>query len=87
MSDELAAEGLAREVVNRIQGLRREQDLDVVDRITVRVGSASPALRSAIESHTNMISGEVLADAIVFTDDAAGTEIEIEGETLRVSIG
>ncbi len=87
VSDELAAEGLAREVVNRIQGLRREQDLDVVDRITVRVGSASPALRSAIESHTNMISGEVLADAIVFTDDAAGTEIEIEGETLRVSIG
>lgn len=64
LDDDLVAEGLAREVINRIQGLRRDLELDVTDRVTVEYATDSTALTEAIERHIDLIAGEVLADDV-----------------------
>lgn len=63
LTPELVVEGLAREVVNRIQTARKEADLDYADRIRVRY-RADEALAEAIETHRDWIAGETLAVAL-----------------------
>ncbi len=69
ITPELEAEGLAREVVNRIQTARKEADLDYADRIRVRY-RAGAELEAAIEAHRGWIAGETLAVEL----EAAGAE-------------
>ncbi len=57
---ELAAEGLARDVVRAVQQARREAGLEVSDRISLAVGG-SPAVRAAVDRHRELISAETLA--------------------------
>ncbi len=60
LDDELISEGLAREVVNRIQTARKQADLDYADRIALRF-RASERLDEAIRSHRDWISSETLS--------------------------
>ncbi len=60
LTDELVAEGWAREVVNRIQTARKDEDLDYADRIRVRY-AADEKLTRAVETHRDRIAGETLA--------------------------
>ncbi len=59
----LRREGLAREVVNRVQRLRRESALDVADRVELAVGGAEAVCR-AVREHRAWIAGETLATRI-----------------------
>jgi isoleucyl-tRNA synthetase len=59
----LRAEGLAREVIRRIQQARKADGLAVTDRITVRWQAPGQELASALAGHGPMIAGEVLAEA------------------------
>ena len=60
IDEELRQEGLARELVNRIQNLRKELDLDLTDRIRIGV-ECSEELWTALDAHAAYISREVLA--------------------------
>ena len=60
LDDELRAEGTARELVNRIQRLRRDAGLDLDDRIRLGIFGA-PEVASAAETHRDYIASEVLA--------------------------
>jgi isoleucyl-tRNA synthetase len=74
VSDDLLLEGLAREVVNRVQRLRKEAGYNVSDRITAMLG-AEGDLRRAAERHTEHIAREILATSleVVATADLAET--------------
>ena len=63
IDDELAREGLARELVHAIQGLRRDAGLEVSDRIHLWIDGA-PALHETLAAHQAEIAGEVLALAV-----------------------
>ncbi len=60
LTPELVSEGLARELVNRIQNLRKDTSLEVTDRIHLAL-QASPALLSAAEIHRSFIQSETLS--------------------------
>jgi isoleucyl-tRNA synthetase len=80
VTPELAAEGLARDVVRVVQQARRDADLDVSDRIAVSL-SASPEVVAAVITHRAFVAGEVLADDIVFAGgDPAGAVGGFTGE-------
>jgi isoleucyl-tRNA synthetase len=64
VTPELRSEGLSRELVRRIQDLRREAGLEVSDRIEVRYAAADPAIGAAFEAHATYIAEETLALAI-----------------------
>ena len=87
ITPELAKEGLARELVNRIQHSRKEQGYEVTDRIRVRL-QGSEAVEEAATAFRDYISEEVLADSLVLDGDVAGEGLELPGGeavTLAVS--
>ncbi len=80
ISAELREEGLARELVNRIQNLRKDNNLDVTDRIEVKIQRNS-AINSAINNNLDYICAEILASSLELVDtveSANGSEVEIE---------
>jgi len=84
LTDALRNEGLAREMVNRLQNLRKSSGLDVVDRIDVQI-AGSDSFELGITPFIAYIKNEVLADTISF-DSNTGETVEIEGEKINVSI-
>jgi isoleucyl-tRNA synthetase len=60
ITPELRREGVARELVNRVQRLRKELGYDVSDRIALMV-AGDPAVLDAVQAHGDWIAGEVLA--------------------------
>jgi len=63
LTEELELEGLAREVVRRVQNLRKSADLDVTEKIEVQY-SSSKRLAQAVEFHEAYITEETLATAL-----------------------
>lgn len=62
LDEELATEGAAREIVSRIQTMRRDAGLAMTDRIVVAWWSEDPQVAAAFSAHGEFIAGEVLAD-------------------------
>ncbi len=76
LTEELKKEGLARELVNRIQNLRKDSDFNVTDRINVYIEN-NEILTDAMNDFSDYVKNEVLADRIKFTESVDGEEQEI----------
>ena len=86
LDEELIAEGYARDLVNRIQNLRKQNDLNVTDRIKVAVQS-NEDIDAAILKYGDYIKGETLADVLDSGADVTGDEVEwLDGGTVVVSV-
>ncbi|TVR83283.1 MAG: isoleucine--tRNA ligase [Saprospirales bacterium] len=86
ISDELRNEGLARELVNRIQNIRKDRDFNVTDRIVVELGE-NLILKEAVLQFGDYIKSEVLANSIDFNASAKGTEVDLaEAGTVVISV-
>ncbi|MFO7292045.1 MAG: isoleucine--tRNA ligase [Actinomycetes bacterium] len=86
LDDDLIAEGLARDVVNRIQQVRRGAGLDVADRIRLRWTTDDERLRRAVERHRDYIARETLATEFVQADGLEGQSVEVDGAALVVAV-
>ena len=86
ITPELRQEGLARELVNRIQNLRKSSGFEVTDRITVAI-ARNAALEAALARFGEYVCAQTLARDISFTDSPEGAvEVEWEDGTLAISI-
>ena len=91
VTPELRREGLARELVSRVQRGRKETGLAVSDRIVLYVGGDAD-VRAAVETHGAWIAGEVLATRVVWREDGeAGDQatmptVEVDGIAARIAI-
>ncbi len=88
LSDELIEQGLAREVINRIQTSRKAMDLNLTDRIHVEF-KASDALAAAMEKFRERIMAETLAAALVARAEPGGDfsqSFEIDEHSLTLAI-
>ncbi|MDQ1152231.1 isoleucine--tRNA ligase [Sphingobacterium zeae] len=86
ITEELKKEGLSRELINRLQNLRKEKGLEVTDRINVKLTAASEVINAANEN-LSYICTEILADSLVFEDSLTeGETIEIDGKELKALI-
>src|SRR6185503_7200651 len=87
ISPELADEGLARELVRRIQDLRREADFALSDRITTWV-SGDADVNRVLLAHGDYIRGETLSTGLIVGAPPAGaTSSEADLEGVRVVLG
>ncbi len=82
----LRSEGMARDVVSRIQQVRRDLDLEVTDRIAVRWHTRDEALAAAIEEHEPFIVDEVLAVALTRGGAPEGSVSEIGDASVTVAV-
>ena len=79
LNDELRAEGMARELVNRIQGIRRDKGFEVTDRINIVIED-DEGIRTAVSDFGEYIRAEVLADSIQASAGVSGEKIELPGD-------
>jgi isoleucyl-tRNA synthetase len=86
ITPELAVEGVAREVVSSIQGLRRSLGLDVSDRISLTWHASNEDLIEAFTQHEGLIAGEVLAASVARADAPQGSALTINEHELTVSL-
>ena len=89
LTDELEAEGTARDAIRAIQGVRKQLALHVSDRIRVTL-YAPEAVATALTAHRDLVAGEVLAEALgrrradAAADDATAVRELGEGVSVRV---
>ena len=87
LTDELVDEGFAREMINKIQFMRKDAGFDVVDRIRVSY-EAGDRLRSAMERFASRVAAETLAESI--TEGEVSGELErewdVNGERARIAV-
>ena len=87
VTPELRREGIARDIVNRIQNIRKDRDYNITDRITLNFEKGTDA-DEAITEFADYISQQVLASALTF-GTPEGNEVEtldIDGLLLKVAI-
>ena len=84
LTDELRNEGMARELINRIQNLRKETGFEITDRIIVTIESHEKT-NAALDSFSDLIKNQVLANDIVIADNN-GTEVDLDGFKLRITV-
>jgi isoleucyl-tRNA synthetase len=91
VSPALRLEGLAREIISRVQRMRKEAGLAVSDRVVLRVGGDA-GVQAAVQAHGERIAGEVLATQILWveegrtTDDQAMSTADLDGSVARIAI-
>jgi isoleucyl-tRNA synthetase len=90
ITEELAQEGTAREVVRHVQELRKKAGLELEDRIELSLWTDSPKLRKAIETHKEYICNETLALTLVVCQPTDGlvcqVEVKVEGQALTIQL-
>jgi isoleucyl-tRNA synthetase len=86
LTESLKQEGIARELINRIQNLRKDSGFEVTDKIHLRIID-SPKIKEAVSNYREYISSQTLATKVEFVDslgNLTGTEIEIDDDTKTI---
>jgi isoleucyl-tRNA synthetase len=82
----LHQEGIARELVNRIQNIRKDSGFEVTDKIKVQI-QRNGDLETAVLNNEAYIKSETLTDILVFVDELeSGVAIEFDEITTRIAI-
>ena len=85
ITDELRAEGIARELVNRIQNIRKDTGLEVTDRIRIRL-QHQDTLEQAVRANEAYIKAETLANEILFADTLQGEEVAFDDIVTKIVV-
>ena len=87
ITDELREEGLARDLVNRIQNMRKDMGLEVQDKIKLIFGNNDPQINSALNRFSDYICIETQANSFEIKDELLdGAVLEIDKYKLKLKI-
>ena len=84
LSDELRQEGMARDIINRVQNLRKDSGLEITDRINI-ILAPNAEVEKAVASFGTYISTQVLADSITIAPND-GQEVEFDDFNLNIQV-
>ncbi len=84
LNDELRNEGMARELINRIQNLRKDCGLEITDRVNVSI-SPGERVKAAVDSFSDYIKGQVLADNVTLAENG-GHEVDLDGFNVHIDV-
>ena len=85
VTDALRREGIARELVSKIQNIRKSSGFEIVDRIAVTLSSNENS-NAAIEEHKAYICNQVLAERLTIAEVTDGAALEFDGFTLLAKV-
>ncbi|MDE5923795.1 MAG: isoleucine--tRNA ligase, partial [Muribaculaceae bacterium] len=86
VTPELKNEGMARELVNRIQNIRKASDFEITDRVNVALSDVE-AVREAVAAYGDYIKGQVLADSLVLIAGMEdGEPLDIDGLAVNAKV-
>ncbi len=87
LTDELRAEGVARELINRIQNIRKDSGFEVTDKIRIQVEDKPATLPAT--AYAGYIAAQTQAEEVLFTAEPAGAVVvdsDIDGEPVRIAV-
>ena len=85
VTEELRKEGLARELVNRIQNLRKSSGFEITDKVNVTI-LTNEQMDGAIQAYKEYISNQVLAASVEIADYAISDAVELDFEEFKLSV-
>ena len=86
ITDELRKEGYVREVLSKVQNMRKDSGFEVLDRITLYV-SGNEKLEAVIKDNEELIKHDTLADKVVYNEERTTyVETNINGEILNIEV-
>ena len=91
LDEELAAEGLAREVAHRLQAMRKAAGYEISDRVRVAI-AADPATAANLATHRDWLADELLATEVAIGADASlgdadrSESVDVDGAGVRLSV-
>ena len=86
LTDSLIEEGIARELINRIQNLRKSSGLEITDRIEVALSRVGQ-IEKAVAHFNDYIASQVLATSLQVVDDLSeGEEVEVDNQSVKIAI-
>jgi isoleucyl-tRNA synthetase len=85
LNEELKSEGIARELINRIQNTRKDSGFEVTDRINIAL-YPDELLQSAVNGNLEYIKTETLANNISFAEDVTNDWIEFDGVKTKMAV-
>jgi len=85
ITEELRAEGVAREFINRVQNLRKDKDFEITDKIIIILEKNNPYLQEILKNK-EYISNEVLAQEITTATEIEGENIDIDDKEFKINI-
>jgi isoleucyl-tRNA synthetase len=86
LTESLLQEGIARELVNRIQNLRKANGYEITDRISIRI-LRSEQIEAAVKTYTDYIASQTLANSVTFVSQMENaTELDFESFTVSIQI-
>jgi len=86
VTDALVREGIARELVNRIQNIRKSNGYEIVDKILVEI-EGRDEINAAVEEYANYIASQTLANSVVLVAELKdATELEFDEYNVKVSV-
>jgi isoleucyl-tRNA synthetase len=86
VTDGLRREGLMRELVSRVQKLRKDQGLEVADRISLTLATQDADLKACFTEHEARIKDEVLATSLVVSASGEGDAMDLDGHVVTVRV-
>lgn len=82
ITDELRQEGIARELINRIQNIRKDSNFDVTDKVIISLQKHAE-IADAVTNYKDYIAGQTLANDIILVDNITnGVEIDLDNELI-----
>jgi len=85
VTEELRKEGLARELVNRVQNLRKSSGFDITDKVNLFILS-NDMIDDAIREYRDYIANQVLAASIEIEEEAVSDAVELDFEDFKLSV-
>ncbi len=90
VTDELRREGIARELINRIQNLRKDSGFEVTDRVRVGIFTDVPEYRAeiadALSAYADYVASQTLAVSVTMADAPAGSDVEWGEGTVNIDV-
>lgn len=85
ITDDLRKEGVARELINRIQNLRKDSGFEVTDKIVVTIAQ-DDEIKEALEQFGEYVCSQTLAKEISQAEELDGTEVEWKDSTIKIAV-
>jgi isoleucyl-tRNA synthetase len=89
LSDALVREGTARELINRIQNLRKDSGFEVTDKIYVEIGAdgdAASEIEASLADYKDYIASQTLALSVVLNPGCDGSDVEWGDDTIKIKV-
>ena len=86
VTDALLREGIARELVNRIQNIRKSNGYEIVDKISIEIESRDE-ITEAVKEYSNYIASQTLANSVLLKDSVSdATDLDFDDYIVKVSV-